>query len=399
MMDRSSWARSSIGALPAGRGAGRWDDANDATRVDRIVINGRFMSQPISGVQRFARELVLALDGALASEAEGPSRRVELHMPSEPSNPLALKTIQSRIIPGRSGHAWEQLDLSRSARGAVLVSLANSAPLAHRNQIVTVHDAALRVYPDAFTLAYRLWYRTLYAGLRLTAARFATVSQFSAGEIARCFAVPRQRISVIPDGSDHIDRIEAQPDILLRRHLLPRSYIVAIGGQSARKNLQAVETALSIMGDRRPTLVVVGGRNSAIFSPLGTALGPEVVDVGYVTDGECKALYENALCLVYPSLYEGFGLPPVEAMRCGCPVIASGTSSLPEVCGEAVLYCDPRDPETIARQIARIRDSQRLRLDLIERGHERCSLFEWQDSAIRLMRLIAEVAEMRNHVP
>ncbi|MDB5410895.1 MAG: glycosyl transferase, group 1 family protein [Rhodospirillales bacterium] len=369
-----------------------------ASLLDRIVINGRFMSQPISGVQRFAREMVLALDDALVRRNGAGFGEVEIHMPSEPSEPLELEVVRPVVIGGRSGHAWEQLDLWRSAHGAILVNLANSAPLAHRRQIVTVHDAALRACPGNFTTAYRMWYRALYGGLRLTSARFVTVSDFSAGDISKHFAIPPGRISVIPNGADHFDRTVSRDEILARHDLEPLRYIVAIGGLSARKNLRAAEAAVSMMSGDRPKLVVVGRRDTRVYSAFADRFGADVVEVGYLDDGEIKALYQTALCLVYPSLYEGFGLPPVEAMRSGCPVVVSNTTSLPEVCGDAALYCDPQDPLGIARQIEKIRDDAALRRHLVARGHERTALFAWEEGATRLLELIAKVAGAPDHV-
>src|SRR5438105_7080560 len=135
-------------------------------------------------------------------------------------------------------------------------------------------------------------------------------------------------------------------------------------------------------------LVAVGGGNSRVFADVDL-LGDGLIPAGYVTDGELRALYENAACFIFPSFYEGFGLPPLEAMHCGCPVIVSDRASLPEVCGEAAVYCDPDDPADIARQLRLVLTSSALRRELREAGLARARSFGWQRSADQLTELLA----------
>jgi glycosyltransferase involved in cell wall biosynthesis len=118
-----------------------------------------------------------------------------------------------------------------------------------------------------------------------------------------------------------------------------------------------------------------------------------VYTAGYVTDPELRALYENAACFVYPSLYEGFGLPPLEAMSCGCPTLVARAASLPEVCGDAALYCDPRDPASIAQQIRCLVDDTSRRADLRARGLARAREFSWDRSAGTLLKLVDDVIQ------
>ena len=115
-----------------------------------------------------------------------------------------------------------------------------------------------------------------------------------------------------------------------------------------------------------------------------------LTQVGYVSDGELRALYENAVCFVFPSLYEGFGLPPLEAMHCGCPVIVSRCASLPEICGDAALYCDPNDPADLAAQIRVLAQSPSLRTELREAGLARVQRFTWKQSANCLSELMQQ---------
>lgn len=113
--------------------------------------------------------------------------------------------------------------------------------------------------------------------------------------------------------------------------------------------------------------------------------------MGYVSDAELRALYEHAACFVYPSFYEGFGLPPLEAMACGCPVIVSNAASLPEVCGDAALYCNPCSPEDIAEKISLLMADPRLREDLRQKGLERAKQFTWEKCARETFAIIEKV--------
>ncbi|MFZ5783494.1 MAG: glycosyltransferase family 4 protein [Pseudomonadota bacterium] len=350
-----------------------------------IAINGRFLSQPLSGVQRYARELLGALDGVLARGMDD-RLSVTLCVPPNVSRealPERLKIVKIRQAGRLEGHLWEQLELPRLARDAVLVSLTNSAPLLHPHQLVVVHDAAIRAHPSDYRWAYRTWYRILYATLRRTSARFVSVSAFSAAEVARHFGLAADRITVVPNAAEQFERLPPDCSILRRLNLPERGYILVVGGQSGRKNLALVEQAVARL-ENCPPLVVAGGGASRAFAAKVSGMAGSVF-LEHISDGAIKALYEHALCLVFPSRYEGFGLPPLEAMACGCPAIVSRAASMPEVCGDAALYCDPDRPDTLAANIRLLASDPALRSRLVERGARRARLFSWESSARKLL--------------
>ncbi len=177
----------------------------------------------------------------------------------------------------------------------------------------------------------------------------ATVSKFSADELLTLVGGRAQGIELIYGAGEHVLRVTPDTSILSRFGLEPRRYVLAVGSRTPNKNLTAVLKASELLTDLGYKFVAAGGSNSRVFN--GVTLNDEsLVLPGYVTDGELRALYENAACFVFPSFYEGFGLPPLEAMHCGCPVVASSRASLPEVCGQAALFCDPTDPKRHSRQ-------------------------------------------------
>lgn len=367
------------------------DAAPTSCQDGAVVINGRFLGQNLTGVQRYAGQMLRALDARLAADGTPRFASVELHMPQGCAPPPELRVIRPVWVGRRNGHFWEQFELAQSARRAVLISLTNSAPLFHPRQIVTIHDAVIRAFPENYRIAYRVWYRLLYAGLPRGPASFVTVSQFSAGEIERYFGIGRNRLRVIPNAADHLNKLEANYEALRRWGLAQGGYILAVGSGSRLKNIESVEAALDLLAPPRPPLVVVGRREAHVFSQKHRPKGEDAVYLGTVTDEAMKALYHRALCLVFPSLYEGFGLPPLEAMGNGCPVIVSDTASLPEVCGDAALYCDPASPASIANCIEILRNTgPMLRRRLIRRGFARAANYGWPKSVSILLDLVEE---------
>jgi glycosyltransferase involved in cell wall biosynthesis len=287
----------------------------------------------------------------------------------------------------RQGQAWEQLDLPRAARELPLVSLCNTAPAWRENQLVVIHDAATAANPGNFSLAFRSWYRVLIATLMRRARVVASVSKFSADELKRHFGARARGIEVIHESGEQILRSAADTSIIERLGLNGRRFVLAVGNRSPNKNFGAVLNALALLDDPDLLLVSAGGGNGRVFA--GAALSDaRLVNAGFVSDAELRALYEHAQCFVFPSLYEGFGLPPLEAMCCACPVIVSDTSSLPEVCGDAALYCDPRDPASLAAQLRRLLESPALRAEMREAGACRAAQFSWERAAAQFSALL-----------
>jgi glycosyltransferase involved in cell wall biosynthesis len=356
--------------------------------VRPVYINGRFLTQALTGVQRYATEMVKALDALLWSDGAHTGRRVVLLIPRSAPQPDALRRIEIRTVGLLRGQAWEQLELPRYAGRGICLNLCNAAPLAGRSTVVAIHDAGVFAVPETYSRAFRLWYRLLHPALGRRAAAVVTVSEFSRLELVRHLGIAPNRITVIPNGGEHILAHPADPGVLGRLGLAGR-YVLAVSSQSPHKNFGGIMAALAhVRQDFQ--LVFAGGTNSRVFRLSATLPGKAYL-AGRVTDGELRALYENAACFVYPSFYEGFGLPPLEAMACGCPVIASRAASLPEVCGDAAMYCDPRDPMDIARAIDAVLGNPELRADLRRRGPERAARFTWDKAARSLLHLLDEL--------
>lgn len=359
-----------------------------------LHINGRFLTQRISGVQRYARELLTAFDGLLADDPAlanhlGP---VPVWYPKGPPviDPPHWRVLVPTALPGFSGHSWEQVTLGRKARGGFLVSLCGSGPLLCRSQLVVFHDANTWTIPEAFSRPYRAFHRFVRPRLANRVRRIGTVSSFSAGELATCLGVPQDRFTVIYNSAEHILTPNEDPETLTRYGLEPGQYLFAAGNQSPNKNIARLIQARQIIGPGAPTLAIAGGFTTGV-SQADTASSDGVMFLGRVTDEELRVLYAQSRAFVFPSLYEGFGIPPLEAMALGTPVLSSNSSAMPEVLGDAVKYFDPTDATAIA---ACIKDfialPDRDRHALAMRGQERAGRFSWTTSAHHLLDLVLQ---------
>jgi glycosyltransferase involved in cell wall biosynthesis len=173
---------------------------------------------------------------------------------------------------------------------------------------------------------------------------------------------------------------------------VPARYALVVGNPAAHKNLAALTAAAEVLGRHGLTLAVAGAADPAVFRAGGGVAAGAARVLGRVSDSELRALYENALCLVFPSRYEGFGLPPLEAMTCGCAVVAAHAGAVPEVCGEAALYFDPAQPATLAEALDRLITEDGLRDGLRTAGLSRAAGFTWERAA---RELLANVTESR----
>jgi glycosyltransferase involved in cell wall biosynthesis len=364
-----------------------------------IAINGRFLTQPVTGVQRHARELILTLDAMLASgELQRPPDPVELLVPPTLRERPRLQYIQPRRGGRFSGQLWEQLSLHAGCRGKLLFTPCGGAPLLHRDHVFIVPDAAVFSTPGAYSRAYRSWYRWHHRrAAKVPGLRLITVSEFSRNELARHLKLDPATIAVIPLGHEHLLRVEPQPGILAKLQLRPNEYVLAVGSANPNKNFKGLLQAFSLLRQQLPEetkrmqLVIAGSVGERIFAE---AVGQQqnVIQTGYVADGELRALYENAACFVFPSFYEGFGLPLLEAMALGCPAVSSNAASLPALGEGAALFVDPHSPEQMASAIAQVLTDPVFKAELSEQGKLRAIQFRWRETARQTWEILLEAS-------
>jgi glycosyltransferase involved in cell wall biosynthesis len=346
----------------------------------RVVFNGRFLAQVHTGVQRYGAETLLALDAVLgARPALLEQFQFELVVPDE-ARPMALNAIRRVHLAGRSNHLWEQWPLLRHSQGAYLVNFNYSGPLLKRRQLITVHDATVRAMPQAFSRSYRWLHNAMVSVLGRTADSVMTVSEFSRDELGRWFGLRRKDIVVGREGGEHAARPADDAAVLCKHGLESGRFVLGVGSVKPNKNFGLVGRAMRLLPDYPWPVAVAGAKDIGIFRDA-SAVADGFRFLGFVPDDDLAALYRHAAWFVLPSLYEGFGLPAVEAMANGCPVLAARAASIPEVCGDAALYFDPNDPASLAHALQQAASQPGLRERMVAAGRERLARYHWRANA------------------
>jgi glycosyltransferase involved in cell wall biosynthesis len=350
-----------------------------------IAINGRFYTQLLTGVQRYAREFVAALDSMLA-DGSIPDGIVDVSviMPSSGAHAVPrFKAIRPIVAGGFAGHAWEQIVLPRIARSAdVLFCPGNSAPLLSlmggRPAVATmIHDLSHLYFPSAYSWKYRFLYSILSPLVIRHSRMLFTVSQSERRAILNLYPEAAQRLFAVDNGglpSVHNEMpATAMP-------VLPRNFVLYVGSVYRRKNFDRLLAALRKLNkDSRVELVVVGSVNAALAKSGDTDTPDWLHMIGQISDfSVLQEIYRRASCFVFPSLYESSGLPPIEAMAHGCPVVVSDIPALRERCADAAIYCDPHSVDDIARAVNTLLASPDLARQLRDAGTRRAALFSWQ---------------------
>jgi glycosyltransferase involved in cell wall biosynthesis len=329
--------------------------------VSEIYVNGRFLTHPLTGVQRYAREI---------------TNRI-----------LADIHLIRGGRPGFLGHLWEQTILPGNVpKGSVLWSPANSGPIFQPRQVVTIHDLAILEYPQWFPAPMAAWYAYMLPKLAQQAILILTVSRFSKARIMERLGIEEEKIRMIPgavgqpfqpSGSDPLKN--SQP------------YFLTVGAFGPRKNSAVLMEAWQNVHKQNPDieLRVVGTlpQRKEIESI------PPVRFLGQLSDEQMCKEYQGALGFIYPSRYEGFGLPVLEAMACGTPVICAQAASLPEVAGNAALYFNPDEPEVLTAQMAALLQNNALREDLVRRGTGQVQKFSWDKGAQKILSILKELGK------
>jgi glycosyltransferase involved in cell wall biosynthesis len=269
--------------------------------------------------------------------------------------------------------------------------------------VVTVHDLAAIRFPDRYPRRARALHKRGAHIAAAEAARIIVPSRSTALDVEEFYGVERERIRVVPHGVDFADLGAAATAAVgdagkrWERWGIAEPYVLWVGTQEQRKNVVAVLDAFSHLAARHPELsLVLHGPNGWLGDEVGEGLqhrglhGRTIVSEGSLPRNELAALYARATVFVYPSLYEGFGMPVLEAMACGTPVVTSNISALPETAGDAALLVDPLDDAALAEAIGRIVDDPGLAEDLSQRGQKRARALTWGETARRTWAVYEE---------
>ncbi|MCA1305499.1 glycosyltransferase family 4 protein [Microbacterium esteraromaticum] len=357
-----------------------------------IAINCRFLTQDLTGVQRFAEEITTHL-----AQSRDDVRLVA------PPGELRHSTLGGRVVEqigSTTGHRWEQWDLPRLLRrdlGApLLLSLMNTGPVLYRPQIVTHHDVTYVRHPRTYALGFRLSYRLLSAMTLTRANRIITVSEFSRQEIAAAYRLNPRRISVVPNaaGAEFArTHQEATPPYLLAvASFLPHKNIDRlVHAFETYRARSGTSTVLKLVGSARPA--AMAGTNGSPRSADGVEM------LGRVDDSRLQDLYAGARGFVFPSLYEGFGVPPLEAQSAGSPVAASDIPPAREVLGHSALFFPPDDEESMIRALATLDTSRTERDRLRDLGFANAARYSWGESTRLVSALLDDAVHAGRHAP
>jgi len=353
-----------------------------------VVVNSRFLTQKITGAQRFAMEMSKHIRQLLQT--------VRFIAPHDILHKDLTVELNVKIVGRNRGHLWEQFDLPYflyKNNKPLLVNFCNTAPLAYTNQIVTILDLSFLINPGWFSKRFFLFYKFLTPLIAKRSKKVITISEFSKQQIVKILKVPEEKIEIVYCGISEEIKGFSKKEFYNEYG----EYILTVSSLEPRKNFRNLILAFNRLKFRSNVKLIIVGSENRIFADLtlrNLIQGDDrIIMTGYVSDKDLSGLYRHAMLLVYPSLYEGFGLPPLEAMACGCPVVVSSAASLPEVCGDAAFYVDPYDVDDIAKGIYKVLTDEKLQRELRQKGLERVKLFSWRDSAEKFISVMEEAID------
>lgn len=360
----------------------------------KAYFNGRFLTAVPAGVHRVAEEMISAVDKLLSEEpALAALFDLTLVTPQAVRHRPKLDKVGSRIGGRFSGVLWEQLDFPRLAADGLCIGFCNAGPLATRNAITMLHDTQVYSMPASYSFAFRLWYKIALPLIGHRHKHILTGTAAAKSDLVRYGVAPAEKISIIPHGCDHILRITPDETAITRLGLHSQPYVLSLANTQFHKNIGILLKAFADPALKQATLALFGGATAADFEAAGHKVPDNVVFLGRISDPELVGLMKGATAYACPSLTEGFGLPPLEAMLHGCPAIVS-CDALLEVCEDAALTADPHDATTWATQISRLMTDETLRNDMQTKGKKQAGKYTWRRAARQLLQTLAEVQKI-----
>lgn len=356
----------------------------------RIAIDAsRTTLARVTGTEHYALELIRALI------RHNKQHQFTLYFRNAPSKDLfpATELVRIRVIPFK--RAWTHLRFAAAIwkdRPDLTFVPAHTLPFFFPGKaLVTVHDLGYKYFPEAhthFSRTYLDW-TTRYSARRAT--HILADSQATSEDLQKFYGIHPDKISVVYPG---VEAPAIHPVDLQAKYNIPDRYLLFIGTLQPRKNIQRIVqayTAYRKQTDNPLGLVLAGGKGW-LYDDNWVEGMEGVYLTGYIDEMDKGALYQQAEALIFPSLFEGFGFPVLEAMHCGSPIIGSTTSSLPELVSDAGLQVDPLNTEAITQAIIQITSDADLRKTLIERGYEQVKRFTWDAAALRVLQIINDTA-------
>jgi glycosyltransferase involved in cell wall biosynthesis len=368
-------------------------------RTMNIGFDGsRISTEQRTGTENYSYELLKALIALPYTYQFSVYTRGEL--PPELRAPtVAVKPIKNKRLWTQAGLAWSVL----KRQPDVLFIPAHTMPVIHRSElktVVTIHDLGAEYLPQYHTFPGKIYlnWATEYAAAHAT--QLIAVSEYTKLDLQKRFNVSPDRVTVVYEGVDlrsMTPSTDEQKAMARKKYSLPDDFIAFVGTIQPRKNLIVLIQALSLMKNKHIKLVLAGKKgwlsDDIYEAPNKYDITERVKFLGYIDNDDKAALYSTAAITVLPSLFEGFGLPILESMACGTPVLAAKATSLPEVVGGAGLLVDPHDPVAMAQSLDRLVEDLDLRRQLQEKGFARAKEFTWSKAAAATMDVLEQAAQ------
>jgi glycosyltransferase involved in cell wall biosynthesis len=367
----------------------------------KIAIDIRSISDTKAGYNRFVSELIRAM------KKIEPENTYIYYINKKVSslNTLNLRKAWGRLDSHPISDIWEQIKLPielYKERIDVYHGTIGRLPKfrKHTKYITTIHDLNPLKFSDSNTHTYN-WYMSILLRQAVnTANKVIAISNTIKNDIIELLHIPEQKIQVIYEGVNKYWRPvnSTKWSDIKKKYGISTSYILAVGNLEPKKNFPRLASAFSALKDRKKIkeqLVIVGPEGWRAKSIINSAheIDNKIIFTGYVSNYELRILYNQAKLFVFPSLYEGFGLPILEAMACGAPVVASNTTAIPEIAGNAALYFDPLNIEEMSYVIEKVICNEELRKELIKKGFDRVKKFSWEKTAKETLELYKEVCK------
>ena len=346
-----------------------------------FVVNGRFLTQKATGVHRYAFEICNKL------HEMGVDFHVAIPNKINSDYKFSFNTVKCGSL---KTHLWEQISLPKYLKRIgkpLLISFTGGGVLNYDNQIMTIHDVSHERYPEWFAKNYYRYYHYLMPRTARKSHAVLTVSEFSKSEIINTFGLDKDKIYIVHSNVPFHSK-PTREEILNYKPDTDEKYIIAVSNMDPRKNFLRLAEAFSKIEDKSLKLYIIGMQTKAFNTPdLQKLIGENIVLPGYIDDTALQKMYQNAILSVYPSLYEGFGLPPLESMTYGCPAIVSDIPALREISGDAALYVNPYDVKDMTQKINLLIKDERIRKQLQSRGLEQIKKYSWDKSAKQVYEL------------
>lgn len=327
------------------------------------------------------------------------TKKKTLSLPVQPNFRLVVKRFPNRITNLLFNYLHLPIDFFLPPTDIVHCTC-YLTPISKRSKsIVTIYDLTPLLFPEFHVEHIK---KVIFKGLLNSVCKvdkIIAISESTKKDVMRLFHIPEDKIEVIYGAADEIYHPIEDPEILKQvraKYKIPHKFILFVGIIEPRKNIARLIQAFSILKKKFEHKLVIVGRKGWLYDEIfaqvrRSHLGEEVIFTGYVPREDLPALYSATELFIYPSLYEGFGLPPLEAMACGTPVITSNVSSLPEVMGEAGILIDPNNVDELSRAIDSVLSDENLREELREKGLRQAKKFSWERCAQETIKVYQEV--------